>query len=101
MVFIQFTFLLHYPWFLHLVFYFWFSICHWALYQNKLPVHFENLKVLHIDEMDFSNLDEVLCPLRLITSSPKLEELTIMVSYNNLFVYLFGFRCFVYHITIE
>lgn len=45
---------------------------------KRLPILFNNLKVLHLDEMDFSNLDEILCSLCLITSSPNLEELRVV-----------------------
>ena len=46
--------------------------------------------------MDFSNLDEILCSLCLITSSPNLEELRVVVSYSNyLFTYLVFYALYI------
>lgn len=47
---------------------------------GPLPITFDHLKIIELFEVSFEDMKEVLVLLRLITSSPNLEEFSISVS---------------------
>lgn len=48
--------------------------------QGSFPVMYQNLKFIELYQVSFEDMKELLVVLRLIVSSPNLEELQISVS---------------------
>lgn len=47
---------------------------------GNLPLIYNNLETIELDQVSFEDMKEILVVLRLITSSPNLKELRISVS---------------------
>ncbi|KAK1375090.1 F-box/RNI-like superfamily protein [Heracleum sosnowskyi] len=59
-------------------------------FLTKVPVTYDCLKLIRLEDISFEQLNELLCVLHMITQSPNLQELQIMIK---LLIWIFGREC--------